>query len=169
MFSTRHSGLDYIMIWGASSFNGTMALQVVQGCQTAAGYVEMLQRASLMSEGLIHAVMTRSFNRTTLQFKTLAWRRTSSRRMTLRFWIILLSSPDLNSIENIWGWMAREVYKNGRQFQTVDAFCEAIYTTRSNVPSSLLEKLTSDMSKLIFEAINKNDGALQYWVLFWYF
>lgn len=32
------------MIWGAFSFNGTMQLQVVQGHQTVAGYVEMLQQ-----------------------------------------------------------------------------------------------------------------------------
>uniref|UniRef100_A0A672Z0X9 Tc1-like transposase DDE domain-containing protein n=1 Tax=Sphaeramia orbicularis TaxID=375764 RepID=A0A672Z0X9_9TELE len=71
-------------------------------------------------------------------------------------------SPDLNPIENIWGWMAREVYKNGHQFQTVDALCEAIFTTWSNVPTSLLETLASSMPKRIFEVINKNGGATHY-------
>ncbi len=39
------------MIWGAFSFNGIMEFQVVQGRLTAAGYVDVLQRASLLTEG----------------------------------------------------------------------------------------------------------------------
>uniref|UniRef100_A0A3Q2UXP4 Tc1-like transposase DDE domain-containing protein n=1 Tax=Haplochromis burtoni TaxID=8153 RepID=A0A3Q2UXP4_HAPBU len=40
-----------IMVWGTFSVSGTMELQEVQGRQTAAGYVQVLQRASHMTEG----------------------------------------------------------------------------------------------------------------------
>uniref|UniRef100_A0A8C4EJV6 Tc1-like transposase DDE domain-containing protein n=1 Tax=Dicentrarchus labrax TaxID=13489 RepID=A0A8C4EJV6_DICLA len=75
-------------------------------------------------------------------------------------------SPDLNPIENVWGWMAREVYKNGCQLQTVDALCEAIFITWSNILTSLLETIASSMPKQIFEVINKNVWVTYYRVLF---
>uniref|UniRef100_A0A3B4XWE3 Tc1-like transposase DDE domain-containing protein n=1 Tax=Seriola lalandi dorsalis TaxID=1841481 RepID=A0A3B4XWE3_SERLL len=99
-----------IMIWGAFSLNGTMELQVVQGRQTAAGYVEMLQRATFMTEGPRLCGNDWVFQQDNATIH--------SARLTKNFFqennITLLDhpvcSPDLNPIENIWGWMAREVY-----------------------------------------------------------
>ena len=35
-------------------------------------------------------------------------------------------SPDMNPIENIWGILARAVYREGRQFDTLDDLREAL-------------------------------------------
>ncbi|CAJ1057776.1 unnamed protein product [Xyrichtys novacula] len=120
-----------------------MELQVVQGPQTAAGYVEMLQWASLMTEDPIDWVFQQDNSQCP-----------SDQEFFQENSITLLDhpacSPDLNPIENIWGWMAREVYKNGHQFQTVDALHEAIFTTWSNIPTHLLKTLASSTPKQIF-------------------
>ncbi|KAL6479984.1 hypothetical protein MHYP_G00110170 [Metynnis hypsauchen] len=138
-----------------------MELQVVQGRQTAAGYVEMLQWASLMTEGPRLCGYDWVFQQDNAAVH--------NARLTKDFFqennITLLDhsacSPDLNPIENIWGWMAREGYKNRHQFQTVDALREAIFNTWSNVPTSLLKTLASSMPRRLFEVI-KNGGATHY-------
>uniref|UniRef100_A0A3Q3W0R5 Transposase Tc1-like domain-containing protein n=1 Tax=Mola mola TaxID=94237 RepID=A0A3Q3W0R5_MOLML len=126
-----------IMIWDALSFNGTMALQVVQGRQTATGYVEMLQRVTLLTEGPRLCGNDWAFKQDNAAVH--------NARLTNDFFqensVTVLDRPGL----------AREVYKNGCQFQTMDALLEAIFTTWSNVPTSLLETLTPRLPNKIMQ------------------
>ena len=62
-------------------------------------------------------------------------------------------SPDLNSIENVWGWIARDVYRNGKQYASKNELQEAILASWSNIPLSLIETLVSSMPQRIFEVI----------------
>ena len=98
---------------------------MIQGRQTAAGYVSMLQKASLVTEGYRLCGEGWLFQQDNAAIH--------AARRTLAFFqdseVQLLKhpacSPDLNPIENVWGWMARDVYKNGQQYATINELREA--------------------------------------------
>ena len=71
-------------------------------------------------------------------------------------------SPELNSFENVWGWMARDVYRNGKQYASKDEFQETILASWSNISLSLIETLISSMPQRIFEVIKNNGGRTHY-------
>ena len=53
--------------------------------------------------------------------------------------------------------MARDVFGNGKQFETVNELRDAIFT-----PPILMETLISSKPQSMFEAINKNGGSTYY-------
>ena len=71
-------------------------------------------------------------------------------------------SPDVNPIENAWGWLTRQVYKDGKQYDTVVDLKTAILKAWEEIPGEYLHKLISSMKNRIFEVINRNGGKTHY-------
>ena len=64
-------------------------------------------------------------------------------------------SPDLNPIENAWGQLARKVYENGRQFESVGQLKDAIRLAWDEIQLSELTALVNTMPKRLVEVIKK--------------
>jgi transposase len=72
------------------------------------------------------------------------------------------NSPDLNPIENLWGKLAREVYKNGRQYDSLNGLKNAIIREWKIVPLSYIENLIQNMNKRCFEVIRLQGNKTKY-------
>lgn len=68
-------------------------------------------------------------------------------------------SLDLNSNENVWGWMVKDVHPYDWKFTTINEHCNAIFSKPSWKP------IFSSISQRIFEVINKNgvENQLKHW------
>ena len=71
-------------------------------------------------------------------------------------------SPDLNPIENIWGIMARDVYRSGRQFHTVEALVDAIYVSWEKLNRDIAVKLRDTMPKRCISVIERGGAKTDY-------
>ena len=71
-------------------------------------------------------------------------------------------SPDLNTIENLWGWLVRKVYANGRQFNSVFELKREIQSKWDEVPSDLLESLISSVPNRLIQVIRNSGGSIDY-------
>ena len=68
-------------------------------------------------------------------------------------------SPDLNIMENVFGWLARRVYIGGRQFQTVEQLRDAIQVEWDNLDQALIVALLNSIPHRIFQVIERHGGS----------
>ncbi|WP_181013619.1 transposase, partial [Enterobacter cloacae complex sp. 2DZ2F20B] len=62
-------------------------------------------------------------------------------------------SPDLNPIENVWGSLVREVYKDGKQYATVNELKHGILTAWQNLDVNYFIHLVNSMKQRVYNLI----------------
>ena len=159
--SRHHSREGGVMVWGAITFYGTVDLIFVDQSINGIRYKSMLESVFPKIRELfgplpwifqqdnapIHnARVVKSF--------------ISSQNVELMSWPPY--SPDLNIIENVWGWMSRKVYEGGRQYEDKESLIVAIKLAWDEISLDYLHTLYSSLKNRIFEVINKNGGSTHY-------
>ena len=64
-------------------------------------------------------------------------------------------SPDLNPMENIWGFLSRLVYGNNSQYLSVPDLKQSIVDAWNEMPISVVNKLVASMENRIFQLLIK--------------
>lgn len=71
-------------------------------------------------------------------------------------------APDLNIMENVWGILARRVYANNKQYETVQELEDAIWYHFTHLEQETIDNLVRSMPDRIYQVINRNGGLSDY-------
>lgn len=160
-FSTRQQGGESVMLWGAMSYYGLSNLCVVRGNQDSAKYCKVLQR------GLLPFAAETLGERWTFQQDNASTHRSNytknwfeSKEVDVMYWPA--KSPDLNIIENLWGILARSVYREGRQFDNVEDLKQAIKLSWNSIDETTIKTLYKSLTNRCVEVIEKKGNKTSY-------
>ena len=66
-------------------------------------------------------------------------------------------SPDLNPIENVWGWMVRKLYAKGKNYGSKNDLKKSIIELWGKIPGDLIERLALSMKKDVSKFVVSRD------------
>ena len=161
IFSKRVQGGGSVMIWGAFSSKGKSQLKFVDGTLTSLKYTSLLRTHLLPYGDHFHQdqYIFQHDNALCHRAKTTTeW--LEERGIDFLDWPA--NSPDLNPIENLWGYLSRSVYANGRQYSNIDQLKHAIIDSWNKIPNEYIQKLILSMPDRLFEVAKASGSSIKY-------
>ena len=161
MFSTRQCGGGGVMVWGAFSRRGKSHLCMIETTQDSARYVHTLSEY-LLPFARLHYGTEFIFQQDNAPIHTSRVTRGWLEEQDIQVMKWPSKSPDLNPIENLWGILARRVYNNGHQFQTVKDLKEAILKYWDEIGQDTIDSLIDSMPKRCCDVIRLCGAKTKY-------
>lgn len=162
IFSKRQSGGGSVMVWGAIGYLKKMPLSYISTRMNAIQYQEMVG-PHFPAYGYECAGLRWQFQQDNAPIhvarSTLA---DFERRGISIFPNWPSKSPDMNIIENIWSVLARDVYKEGRQYNNKDELKEAIEAAWQNIPQEKIQKLYDSLPRRIISLHDAKGKLTEY-------
>lgn len=149
IFSKRQSGGGSVMIWGAIGYLNKMPLSIVSTRMNAIQYQAMVG-PHFPAYGYECAGLGWQFQQDNAPIhvarSTLA---DFEQRGIHLFKKWPAKSPDMNIIENLWSTLAREVYKEGRQYANKAELTAAIVAAWQNIDQAKIQSLYNSLPRRI--------------------
>lgn len=149
------------MVWAAVSSFGRVKLCFVSKKMNGADYRIVLRRGLLPFWR-----RNRTKNLTFMQDGAPIHRAAQTKRWLMARRIPLLDwpacSPDLNIIENVWGYMVRKIYGGNKQYRDVKDLKAAIIDAWHEVDQHLLDGLYHSLDNRLFQVIQRNGRSTDY-------
>lgn len=152
MCGHRPQGGGSVHVWGAIGYMGLSELAFVEGTMNSIKYIRTVNNALLPLVDDIavgepyfqqdNSSVHNSHLTTTWLTQNLDW---------IDDWPA--HSPDLNIIENLWGYLSRQIYSNFRQYRTTDELKVAVLQAWNDIPMDYIHALFDSLPERIDNVI----------------
>lgn len=161
VLSRRQNGGGGIMVWGAFSAFGVSKLALLKGRQNTQCYLKVMDEYLLhYTDDKLPVTWIYQQDNAPIHVSQAARSWFSSQGIRLMDWPS--RSPDLNPIENVWGWLARAVYAENRQFLTVSDLTKCVMEQWDKMPGNLTKKLIFSMQQRALEILERQGLTTHY-------
>lgn len=160
-FFSRQNGGGSVMVWAGFWADGTTEIAFLDGRQKAADYIYTLSEYLLPSAHLRFGTDF-IFQQDNASIHTASETNDFFLEQSINKMHWPAKSPDLNPIENIWGYLTRKVYADGKQYSTKEELKEAILREWKRLSKDYLQKLVESMKKRCVLVIKKNGKVIDH-------
>ena len=142
-----------MIVWGSFSLSEQLPLVRLQGKQNGQSYAELIGNSffyQIMSEEFI-LVHDNAACRTAQVVKD---------KIDVLDWPAY--SPGLNPIQNLWSYIVRNIYADGKVYDDVDELWEAIQQCWESIPKKIIKALVKSMPKRMINLLENGGRSLKY-------
>lgn len=157
----RQAGGGSVMVWGAFSALGKSQLAILVGRQASSDYIYTISEYMLPFAHLHHGTDF-VFQQDNASIHKSHATKAFFESTDVQVMVWPARSPDLNPIENLWSILARKVYPNGRQYQSVPELQKAILAAWETIDLAVLKGLVSTMPSRCIEVIERRGDKTHY-------